>query len=100
MAAKRKLVVIDGDTGQVTPVGFKAKNRVSLPMTPKKALREAASTYAAVRRGEIPAEVGTKLSYMLKTCGDLHDIAEVQPRIEALEQRLIAISEMLARQQR
>lgn len=99
MASNRKLVVIDGNTGEATPVGFKARNRVALPLTPKKALREAASTYAATRRGEIPVDVGSRLVFMAKTCGELAEMAEVEPRIEALEQRLLQLTEMLERRQ-
>jgi len=97
MATKRKLVVIDGDTGEATPVGFKAKNRVSLPITPKKALREAASTYAASRRGEIPVDVAARLVYMARTCADIHTIAETDVRIGALEQRIEKLTDILAR---
>ena len=97
MASKRKLVVIDGDTGEATPVGFKARNRVALPLTPKKALREAASTYAATRRGEIPVDVGARLVFMARQCADIHEKAEVEPRLDALEQRLLQLTEMLER---
>lgn len=85
MASKRKLVVVDGETGETTPVEFKARARVPLPMTPRKSLREAASVYAAVRRGEIPSEVGTKLAYMLKVCTDIHDVAEVGPMLAEMK---------------
>lgn len=88
MAAKRKLLVIDGATGTPTPIRFLAKNRVGLPLTTKKALREAASVYAAVRRGEMLPEDGAKLSYMARTCGDLAEKADLEPRIEALEARI------------
>jgi hypothetical protein len=99
MAGKRKLVVVDGETGETTPVEFKAKRRVPLPMTPRKALREAASVYAAVRRGEIPSEIGTKLCYMLKTTTDIHDTAEMQPMLAEIKEQ-IARLEVLAAQRR
>lgn len=95
MASKRKLLVIDGDTGAATPVGFKARNRVALPLTPKKALRAAASAYAATARGEMPPEIGTKLVYMARQCGDLAEMAEVEPRIAELEARVQTLTEML-----
>ena len=97
MASKRKLVVIDGDSGEVTPVGFKAKNRVALPMTPRKALREAASTYAAARRGELPVDVASRLVYMARQCADIHEIAEVEPRLTALEDRIERLMIVLER---
>lgn len=97
MASKRKLVVVDGHTGEVTPVGFKAKNRVALPKTPRKALQEAASTYAAARRGELPVDVASRLVYMARQCADIHEIAEVQPRLAALESRIERLMVVLER---
>lgn len=88
MASKRKLVVVDGATGEVHPVGFKAKARVALPLTPKKALREAASAYAACRRAEIPVDVASRLVFMARQCADIHTIAETDERVAALEARV------------
>lgn len=96
MATKRRLVVIDGDRGgPPTPVGFKVRERVPRPTTAKKALGEAASTYAAVRRGEIAPEDGTKLLYMLRTCGDLAVIADLEPRLDELAAKFERLERVL-----
>jgi hypothetical protein len=95
MAAKPKLVVIDGNTGEPVPAAFKLRQRVPLPMTPKKQLLEAARTYASVRRGEMPAEIGARLSYMLKTCADLSEVADIEPRLDNIEAKLDSLLQKL-----
>lgn len=95
MASKRKLAVIDGETGQVHPIGFKARQRVALPKTPRQALQEAASVYAATRRGELPVEVGSRLVYMAKTCCEISETATLEPRIAEIEARVNALAAKL-----
>ncbi len=50
--------------------------------------REAARVYRLVRFGQIPAEVGTRLSYMLQTLGRLTEVALMEKRLAAVEARL------------
>lgn len=95
MATKRKFAVIDGVSGEVSPLTFKARQRVALPKTPKQALQEAASVYAATRRGELPPDVGARLVYMAKTCCDISEVATIEPRIAAIEERVNALAAKL-----
>jgi hypothetical protein len=50
-------------------------------------LREMATVYRAARRGQITVEAACKFTYMLSCMGRLHEAAELEKRVEALEGR-------------
>lgn len=50
--------------------------------------REMAKVYREVRFKRIPPEVGAKLTFMLVSIARVTELAEVQPRVEAIERVL------------
>jgi flagellar motility protein MotE (MotC chaperone) len=52
--------------------------------------RECARVYRAVRLGHLAPEVGTRLAYLLQTLGKLHEAANLEERLAALEGRIAA----------
>jgi hypothetical protein len=50
--------------------------------------REMAKVYREVRFKKIPPEVGAKLTFMLTSIAKVTEIAEVQPRVEAIERAI------------
>ena len=50
--------------------------------------REMARVYREVRFKKIPPEVGAKLTFMLTSIAKVSELAEVQPRVEAIERTL------------
>ena len=71
--------------------------RVARPDTARKALKEASRLYRDARIGHIPTDEASRLAYVLKTVSDLVDRADIEPRLDALEQRLLSLSAMLER---
>jgi hypothetical protein len=69
---------------------------VSLPTTPKKALAEAARVYTETRRGNIDPEVGSRLSYQLKICADVHRDHVLNAKVDSLKESVERIAKILA----
>ena len=50
-------------------------------------LREMAVVYRAARRGAIDLQAATRLTFILKGMGKLHEVVELEQRVTALETR-------------
>lgn len=50
--------------------------------------REMAKVYRETRLKKIPPEVGAKLTFMLTSIAKVAELAEVQPRVEAIERAI------------
>jgi hypothetical protein len=99
MAEVTKLSVRRGQETHGTPATRVLPTRIARPDTPRKALQEASRLYRDARLGYLPTDEASRLAFMLKTTSDLVERAVIEPRLDALEARLLAISEMLARRQ-
>jgi hypothetical protein len=71
--------------------------RIARPNNTRKALQEASRLYRDARLGHIPTDEASRLAYILKTVGEHVDRADIEPRIEALEERIATLTEMLGR---
>ena len=82
---KRKAETIDGDTGKPTP----APRRIDLS-TLKDVRLELAAVYRKMDSGEIESQDGTRRAYVLKTIHDVIVSAELERRIDELEERQLS----------
>jgi hypothetical protein len=57
--------------------------------------RDALKVYRAARKGQIPTDEMSRFMYAVDKVGNVIEKADVEPRLDALEQRLLALSEML-----
>jgi hypothetical protein len=97
-----KLKVLEGQlvAEQPTP------ERKGLPAIPKRIndlqslKHDTLRMYRAARRGEIDSSELSRWMFAIGKVGDIIEKADIEPRLDALEQRLLALTDMLARQAR
>lgn len=82
MSAKQNLAV-------VPPPGQPGKPPVITRdlMKLENVAREMAKIYRATRRGELPSQEGTRLTYILRQLGDMLELVDLEQRVEALERQ-------------
>jgi hypothetical protein len=84
---KKRSETIDAATGKPDPT----LRRIDL--SPLRDIRlEMAAVYRRMNSGEIEASEGTKLVYVLRQIGDIIEMADIEKRIEAIEERQALIS--------
>ena len=69
-------------------IGFARRKRAIDLATLTDVRREMARVYREVRFKKIAPEVGAKLTFMLVSIAKVSELAEVQPRVEAIERAL------------
>lgn len=90
---KRTPETIDGKTGAVEPTpptGQQEKRRIDLS-TLRDVRLELAAVYRKMDAGEIESADGTKRAYVLRQIADVIELAELEKRIQDLEDRQEAI---------
>lgn len=80
---KKSPETIDGTTGRPDPTPAR---RVDLS-TLRDVRLELAAVYRKIDAGEIESSDGSRRAYVLKTIGDIIELAELEKRIQELEQR-------------
>jgi hypothetical protein len=84
---KRNAETIDAATGKPDPT----PRRIDLS-TLRDIRLEMAAVYRRMNSGEIETAEGTKLVYVLRQIGDIIEMADIERRIEAIEERQALIS--------
>lgn len=84
-----------GQETRDTPVARILPTRIARPNSPRKAMQEASRLYRDARLGYVPTDEASRLAYILKTTSDLVERAEIEPRIDALEARIAALTAQL-----
>lgn len=89
--------VIDAATGKIETQGTPKGKRVRINLaTIEDAHRELGRVYREMRTGKIPADVGTKLTFTLRTLCEIKMLASMKQRLAMLEQQLAQRSDLVA----
>lgn len=80
---EKKAQTIDGETGNPVPT---PPRRIDLS-TLRDVRIELANVYRQIDAGAIESQDGSRRAYVLKTIGDIIEMAELEKRIETLEER-------------
>lgn len=82
----KKLETIDGEWLPANPTPYQKKGKVSIGLKKIEDVRmEMSRVYRECRNGTIDPSVGTKLTFMLAQIGRLIETADLERRVEQLE---------------